>query len=69
MVCPCLPLWACDVFTEDVLPAHEAVIEYAKNWLKAVHTAHNAADERKVEIDSCHFMERVIATSNERVRK
>ena len=55
MVCPCVPLWVYDAFTEDV-PAHklvwerlhmadeedcEAVMEYAKNWSKAVHTPHN----------------------------
>ena len=82
MVCPFLPLWGYDAFTEDV-PAHvlwervlaadeencEKVGTYAKNWLKAVHTAHNATNIRKIEIDSRFFMERQNATSSEWVRK
>ena len=79
MVCPCLQLWAYDAFTEDV-PAHELwkrllhtaddedceeVMKFAKSWLKAVHTAHNSTNVRKVKIDSRHFMERPGATSNE----
>ena len=82
MVCPFLPLWGYDAFTEDV-PAHvlwerviaadeedcEQVRDYATNWLKAVHTAHNATNQRKIEIDSRFFMERQNATSSEWVRK
>ena len=82
MVCPCLPLWAYDAFTNDV-PAHELwerihtaddedceqVRDYALNWLKAVHTSHNTTNVRKIEIDSRYFMERPGATSTEWVRK
>ena len=82
MVCPCLPLWAYDAFTTNV-PAHELwervytaddtecenVRNYVLNWLKAVHTSHNATNVRKVDIDSRYFMERPGATSTEWVRK
>ena len=92
MVCPCVPFWAYEAFTEDV-PAHvlwerihtvddedckavmeykdcKAVMEYTKNWLKALHTAHNATRTvQKVEIDSRYFMERPSATSSEWLRK
>jgi hypothetical protein len=82
MVCPFPPIWAYDAFTEDV-PAHvlwervmaadeencKNVVEYAKTWLKAVHTAHNATNTKKIEIESRYFMERLVSTSTEWARK
>ena len=78
MVCPIVPLWAYDAFTGD-LPAHvlwerihlaeeddcENVREYAKEWLKGVHVAHNATNNNKIEIDSEFFFERATAVAAE----
>ena len=78
MVCPIVPFWAYDAFTEDV-PAHvvwerihsaeeedcDNVRDYAKDWLKGVHVAHNATNNNKIEIDSEYFFERATAVASE----
>ena len=79
MVYPFVPFWEYDAFTEDV-PAHvvwweqintadeegcDNVRDYAKDWLKEVHVAHNATNNNKIEIDSEYFFERATAVASE----